>query len=61
MDAGICPPIPIECEQPDALVAAAAGFLREYHQQEHRLGFDDFPSQKARWHMIFVKRSSAFE
>lgn len=43
LTAEICPPTPIEDRQPSELVMAAASFLEDYHKQEHRLGFEDYP------------------
>jgi len=43
LTAGICPPAPIAGAQPTELVAAAASFLKDYHKQQNRLGFQDFP------------------
>jgi len=41
--AKICPPMPIERDYPSELVATANSFLGDYHKQEHRFGFEDFP------------------
>lgn len=41
--AGISTPMPVEGDQPLETVAAAAAFLEEYHKNEHRIGFEDYP------------------
>jgi DNA helicase-2/ATP-dependent DNA helicase PcrA len=43
LDAAICAPMPIDGHPSCELVQAAASLLQDYHKQEHRLGFEDFP------------------
>lgn len=55
LSTGVCPPMPVEDAQPMQLARSAACFLEDYHREEHRLGFEDFP-----YYAYRVLASSAF-
>jgi len=43
LNSGICAPEPIEEDVAHELIESAAIFLENYHKQEQRLGFEDYP------------------